>query len=651
MQELTNPPAMNSPYSTVPDNYGAPDAANAPKLGPVIPGTAGGLPQKPGLSVASNPLPNSLQAKQNMGTPGSMYGNMPSPYPYPPSFSQPQGYAGGGMAHAAEKTRQMGRGEDTMLVHMTPAEVNSLQGLAMAHGGSLTINPDTGLPEAGWLGKLLPTLLGVGLSFVPGVNALMAAGIVGAGSTAITGDLGKGLLAGLGAYGGASLGGALGAGGSGAAAGAAGTGAAGTTAAQTGSLLTPAATTVDAAGLSAISNQAAASAGLGTVTPAAALQGVAPSVANMGSIASIPGVDMAPLAIGDIASMPTRSALGQFGSNFASAARSGLGSGTIAKYAPYAAGYGLLANASEAFAPKPYVPEEEKSTYGGPYRQAPRNVRYPTVSPMLSRDSAEFSYFDPVNPYPAVLPIDDSSQYASGGSVERDYGFKMPRDTYTPTKAVGPVAMGGKGGSKLNGLAQRIAEQKAAGKAPTGAYTAKTPTTTPKSEPKSEPVRTPIVTPEQYTPAMGAAVAPRVDPFTKYMNDINFSQRLAEAGASYGKARGGKVHMDDGAFVMDARSVSEIGNGSSNAGIERLMKLGGRPVRGPGDGVSDSVPAKIGGKQEARVARDEVIFSREAVQRLGGSKKLYALMKKAHKARKKAKRGSDTKVAKGLGAL
>jgi hypothetical protein len=115
--------------------------------------------------------------------------------------------------------------------------------------------------------------------------------------------------------------------------------------------------------------------------------------------------------------------------------------------------------------------------------------------------------------------------------------------------------------------------------------------------------------------------------------------------------------MDNGSFVVDARTVSELGNGSSNAGIEHLARMGGRPVRGRGDGVSDSVPARIGGSQAARVARDEVIFPAKAVARLGGgnhkrgTQKLYALMEKAHKARKQASRGQDTKVAKGLGAL
>ena len=47
---------------------------------------------------------------------------------------------------------------------MTPGEVAGLQALAMQHGGSLTINPETGLAEAGFLKSILPTLIGVGLS-------------------------------------------------------------------------------------------------------------------------------------------------------------------------------------------------------------------------------------------------------------------------------------------------------------------------------------------------------------------------------------------------------------------------------------------------------------------------------------------------------
>jgi hypothetical protein len=131
-----------------------------------------------------------------------------------PTIAQPQ-YAfaptmpmmaeGGLAAAAAAKAQEQGRGGDSMLVHMSPGEVKGLQSLAMAHGGSLTINPSTGLPEAGFLQRILPTLLGAGLSFIPGVGPLMAAGIVGGGYGIAKGSLKEGLMAGLGAYGGAGL--------------------------------------------------------------------------------------------------------------------------------------------------------------------------------------------------------------------------------------------------------------------------------------------------------------------------------------------------------------------------------------------------------------------------------------------------------------
>jgi hypothetical protein len=54
----------------------------------------------------------------------------------------------------ANHLQSAGRGDDKMLVHMTPHEVSGLQSLAMAHGGSLTINPETGLPEAGFLSAI-----------------------------------------------------------------------------------------------------------------------------------------------------------------------------------------------------------------------------------------------------------------------------------------------------------------------------------------------------------------------------------------------------------------------------------------------------------------------------------------------------------------
>jgi hypothetical protein len=100
---------------------------------------------------------------------------------------------------------------------MSPREVQGLQALAENHGGSLTINPETGLPEAGILDKLLPAIIGFGLNyFVPGLgsavgsalgtSAAVGTGVAVGGFEALrTGDIGKGISAGLGAYGGAGL--------------------------------------------------------------------------------------------------------------------------------------------------------------------------------------------------------------------------------------------------------------------------------------------------------------------------------------------------------------------------------------------------------------------------------------------------------------
>jgi hypothetical protein len=107
----------------------------------------------------------------------------------------------------AKQVQKRGRGDDKMLVHMTPGEVKGLQALAMANGGSLSINPDTGLVEAGFLKNMLPMIAGAALTGLTGgiVNPLTAGMIVGGFEGIRTGDVGKGLMAGLGAYGGAGL--------------------------------------------------------------------------------------------------------------------------------------------------------------------------------------------------------------------------------------------------------------------------------------------------------------------------------------------------------------------------------------------------------------------------------------------------------------
>jgi hypothetical protein len=630
----------------------------------------------------------------------------------------------------AQELQGQGRGDDSVLVHMTPGEVNSLRGLAQRFGGDLSINPNTGLPEASFLKKLLPTLLGAGLSFIPGVGPLLAAGIVGGGQTLLTGDINKGLMAGLQAFGGASLGGAAGAGkvfGAKAAAGSA-LPAAAPTAGFSNALNVPAMGPLNVAAT--------------PFTPAMSISGLQGAASIAPSAASI----AAPAAA-------AKTGLAGFGQKFGAEAARGLGTGMAAKYAPYAAGYGLLSAANEASMPTVGMPEfENKSEYKGPYFPAPRTSRFRTPEEMRRARGAAFDFFGTADTYPSNVPAPGmaeggiaalpaagdfqatvdyfnrnrpgaitesmypvSSDALARTSVAKDYnlGPKTPPPTgpvipgsggeAISTSAFSPNTNYG-GGANAIDLATMYGGRMSSEIAPNLPPNMSMATSLPGTKLdavkvsgqgimpdfKLDPLRiNPVERPGTITPGVnvsGQGIMPdfrladlRVNPvetLSTITPGVNVSGqgympnfRLADLRVNpvevfkdpeefeETKARGGEVNMKDGSFVVDARTVSEMGNGSSNAGIERLAAMGGHPVRGDGDGVSDSVPARIGGKQKARVARDEVIFSPEAVARVGGgdhskgTKKLYALMNKAHKARKKAGRGQDTKVAKGLGGL
>jgi len=115
----------------------------------------------------------------------------------------------------AQEVASKGRGDDSLLVHMTPDEVRNLQRFAEANGTTLTINPTTGLPEAGLLSDLFKAVAPIALGAFLGPGAFGIAGmglsagtaglVTGGLTTLATGSLSRGLMAGLGAYGGAGL--------------------------------------------------------------------------------------------------------------------------------------------------------------------------------------------------------------------------------------------------------------------------------------------------------------------------------------------------------------------------------------------------------------------------------------------------------------
>lgn len=84
---------------------------------------------------------------------------------------------------------------------------------------------------------------------------------------------------------------------------------------------------------------------------------------------------------------------------------------------------------------------------------------------------------------------------------------------------------------------------------------------------------------------------------------------------------------------------------------------GGRMLKGPGDGMSDSIPARIGSHQPARLADGEFVVPADVVSHLGngstdaGAKQLYAMMDKVRKARTGTKKqGREIKPHKYLPA-
>jgi len=180
----------------------------------------------------------------------------------------------------AEAVRSQGRNGDSMLVHMTPGEVSALQRMAEANGGSLSINPETGQPEAFFLAALLPALAGAAMPAIAAstgiaalANPLTASLLIGGLTGAVTGDMKQGLMAGLGAYGGFGLGESL--------------MGAGTTAAAT----TPVATAAGAVNPATLAQTGAAAPGIGGTT--AAMQGgfgAGPGVTLGGPMAGAPTV-------------------------------------------------------------------------------------------------------------------------------------------------------------------------------------------------------------------------------------------------------------------------------------------------------------------------------------------------------------------------
>ncbi len=138
-------------------------------------------------------------------------------------------------------------------------------------------------------------------------------------------------------------------------------------------------------------------------------------------------------------------------------------------------------------------------------------------------------------------------------------------------------------------------------------------------------------------------------------------------------AEGGEVDsnqtLQSNAFVIPADVVGHIGDGSSDAGAQRLQSyLGMNPqqyqaggimageLQGPGGGMDDLIQTSIEGKRAAAVSPQEFVVPRDIVAELGqgsydkGSNKLYALMRNVRKT-KTGTTKQPAELTRGLGQL
>jgi hypothetical protein len=107
-------------------------------------------------------------------------------------------------------------------------------------------------------------------------------------------------------------------------------------------------------------------------------------------------------------------------------------------------------------------------------------------------------------------------------------------------------------------------------------------------------------------------------------------------------AEGGITNLASGGYDQQVgEDPQPMPMGMASGGIANLGSYsdGGRMLRGPGDGMSDSIPANISGKRPARLADGEFVVPADVVSHLGngstdaGAKTLYSMMDKVRTAR------------------
>jgi hypothetical protein len=650
------------------------------------------------------------------------------------------------LQHAAKHLAAHGRGKDTELIHMDKGEIASLQKIAMAHGGSLTINPHTGLPEAGFLSAIMPMVAGAGLMMIPGMQAYAAAGIVGGLKTMQSGSLKQGIMAGLGAYGGASMAGSFGAAGSG-----------GSTmtlegAAPPNPITPPAAPNgvIDVSGssLSPASNLPPTPDGVtvGGQLPQNAgpitTQPIGPQVQDPGGLTMTNAQGVGPATNPSAGLTPKPEPFPGAGESYtvtpktgfdtmsaserATAIRNGASFGNAADWAganKYAA-IGAAGSVAAGMKKDPLKPAEPDKDMGQRYSYSADKTNplpapdVPTYEDMLTKQGnygRQQQYFSPSYTPISASSAKDLYHFAGGGPVElmsnqaamgantmypmanmTTSAFATPYQDPRSTNMMSSMAPSGGGAvDAMSGEPNMQGTRMAEGGEAEGAVAESRPSYTYDAQTRKYTAGPSIggisnapqdfgasagqaidnfaadIARDGITTPMGGYIAPSSNGIPNYAYNPQTQQYVQMAGGGIS----GNVNFESpqspnaGPLEQLIRMIHAKQNGSDpmeeakkyeyNPDSQQYVQQqatgglsdarynlggysdGGRLLRGPGDGVSDSIPAVIGKKQPARLADGEFVVPARIVSELGngsteaGARKLYAMMDRIQASRKK----------------
>jgi hypothetical protein len=543
--------------------------------------------------------------------------------------------------HTAQGIASLGRYGDDLIVHMNQEEVAGLQALAKQHGASLSINPHTGMPEAFSLGKVFKAILPVAAGFALGpggfASGLFESGsfmgsalgtglLVGGATAALTGNLGQGLMAGLGAYGGfglsdvySKMGGMSGI-----------MGAGKSTAALNADIL-------GKQGINTVGN---------SIIPVSKVPQVgnigAAMEANVNNLASAfpktqvigggygtvgsPGIDFSNLGTSAVAGGNANIPL-----SLANTSKSALYNPSLADSFAAAGG-----KASQLYMPiggAALAGVEPKDFYDEPLAAQEKQTYEQTGVDSMGRPTYGYVNSSAFNPYrtlnlsgPGPLKLAPPG-YAEGGVVQPTIQTGGIRDLYgSSDNQAQALSTDGFGLGRLSNLAnqQAMTTAKTLGYAQGGEV----------PDWKSYARRN---TPPADSPWGAGTIGSSTDGGQTGTTYAAFDEY-----SPLQKAMMGITFMDSPGWRRQQAELPALNIPTAlniNTGKQEPQMAKGGYLDGAGDGMSDSIPATIEGKQPARLADGEFVVPADVVSHLGngsskaGSKRLYAMMQKVRKAR------------------